>query len=364
MSATAPATDDASQPRTNTNPFSPQQSSGDSSSDIETGGVVLAPFSFERLTLRKEDVVISDPVFGVKTAPGHLEQTYVGHFDWLESWFPHDPQHITLKYDMKGVQRRFSIPEAILVKNFGYFSSSLRYGAEGLRESALREFCFPDTEAAAMGLIISFLMTGTFPQHHMAEVQPMAQLIGDFITAYRVASYLDLRCRERFNYAVCLRLRQILLADRQVLSKANIGQLYNFVEGRQVDNNYKDLRTVVAQAAVKPWMQSWMGKSAQDTRTSASTISCSMAFDETCGKDPKAWATIVNHYLDLIGNSKGFAADVMRQTQKTMQGAKRINKVAIAQDGPNKKIHTLPVHADCVTYRDPLPVGKEQTFTI
>lgn len=219
----------------------------------------------------------------------------------------------------------FSISREILVQNFGYFASAFD---AGLKEAIEREFIIAPKEIGAFGLMISFLMTGTFPHHPDEHLHTTHAIIRDSITAYRMSDYMKLQCMERFNRAVCLRLRQVLLTDRGALTAAHVGQLYNFVREAPSRDYYKDLVNVFAHAAVKPCLHSWMA-GAQPT-----SISCSVAFDEHCGKNPKEWAKIVEHYVAMVKNHTFFARDVHSQMMKTMATGRRLNRVIPGKSAP------------------------------
>ncbi|KAK2042786.1 hypothetical protein LZ31DRAFT_596101 [Colletotrichum somersetense] len=324
----------------------------------------LALVGFHRLTLGKNDFNISDAAIEFKTAPGHMETTYVGHYSWLASWFPYNPAHVTIYFISSTESQCFSIPEAILVQNFEYFQVALKIKPSGLewKEHAEREFKLQRNEAGAFGLIISFLLTGAFPQHPDPKLQPAHGMIDDFITAIRLSDYTGLRCHERFVHAICLRVRQLLLEDRKALHPVHISKLYNLAAS--YPQHLQELAKVFAQAAVKPWMHCWMAKS-----TKLVTVSRSVAYDELCGTDPDDWRLVVKHYIHLIDHNDKFAVEVAKQVRKTMEESKRLNSIASAtQDGANKTIYKLPEHVDYVTYRDPLVpcVGgvKTQLFTI
>lgn len=263
-----------------------------------------------------------------------------------------------------------------MAENFGYFATAFN---AGLKEAVERKFIITPKEIGAFGLMMSFLMTGTFPQHPDELIHTTHAIIRDSIIAYRQSDYLKLKCMERFNRAICLRLRQVLLANRGALRAAHVGQLYNFVRDAPSRDYYKDLVNVFAQAAVKPCLHGWM------VGAQSSSVSCSVAFDEHCGKDPKEWVKIVDHYVFMVKNHNFFARDVQAQMMKTMATGRRLNRVipgksafhlyiafvivpatnnTLAQEGVNKKIHNMPAGVDYVTYRDPLPEGKAQIFTI
>ncbi|KAK1974026.1 hypothetical protein LZ30DRAFT_433341 [Colletotrichum cereale] len=323
----------------------------------------LAQIGFHRLACGKNDFDVSDAVIEVKTAPGHMEETYVGHHSWLASWFPYNPAHITIYFISHMEKHRFSIPEAILVQNFEYFQVALRIKPSGLewKEQAEREFKLQRNEADAFGFIVSFLLTGTFPQHPDSNIQSAHGMIDDFITAIRLSDYTGLRCHDRFVHAICLRVRQLLVQDRKALQTVHIGKLYNLAAS--YPQHLQELGKVFAQAAVKPWMHCWMAKSTKPT------ISRSVAYDEFRGTDPDEWRLVVKHYMHLIDHNHNFAVDVAKQVRKTMEESKRLNSIAPAtQDGANKTIHKLPEHVDYVTFRDPLIPGegkmKAQLFTI
>ncbi|KAK1586116.1 uncharacterized protein LY79DRAFT_634012 [Colletotrichum navitas] len=324
----------------------------------------LARIGFHRLALGKNDFDISDTAIDFKTAPGHMETTYVGHYSWLASWFPYNPNHITIYFISNTESQSFSIPETILVQNFEYFQVALKIKPSELewKEQAEREFKLQRNEAGAFGLIISFLLTGTFPQHPDPKIRSAHGMIDDFITAIRLSDYTGLRCHDRFVHALCLRVRQLLLEDRTALQTAHIGKLYNLAAN--YPQHLRELAKVFAQAAVKPWMHCWMAKS-----TKPATISRSVAYDELCGTDPDEWRRVIKHYIHLVDHNHNFAVDVAKQVRKTMEESKRLNSIASAtQDGANKTIHKLPEHVDYVTYRDPLVPGegkvKTQLFTI
>ncbi|KAF4917895.1 hypothetical protein CGCVW01_v009387 [Colletotrichum viniferum] len=322
------------------------------------GGLTLGlkpPPSFKMVKLQKEDFVTTEAVFDVKTAPGCYEDTYVGHHQWLEHWFPYNPDLITLSVKYGTHMCTFSISRGILVQNFGYFATAFD---AGLKEAVERQFTIAPKEIGAFGLMISFLMTGTFPQHPDEQLHTTHAIIRDSITAYRMSDYMKLHCMERFNHAVCLRLRQVLLADREALTAAHVGQLYNFVREAPHQDYYRDIISVFAQAAVKPCLHGWMA-GAQPT-----SVLCSVAFDEHCGKDPKRWMKVVAHYVSMTRNHTFFARDVQAQTMKTMAMGRRLNRIVPAREGLNKKIHHIPSGVDYVTYRDPLPEGTVQLFTI
>ncbi|KAK1999620.1 hypothetical protein LX36DRAFT_471807 [Colletotrichum falcatum] len=324
----------------------------------------IAHTGFHRVVLGKDDFNIRGAAIEFKTAPGHMEETYVGHHSWLASWFPYNPAHVTI-YSISNTEKySFSIPEAILVQNFEYFQVALRIKPSELewKEQAEREFKIQRNEAGAFGLIISFLLTGTFPQHPDPKVRSAHDMIDDFITAIRLSDYTGLRCHDRFVRAICLRVRQLLLEDRKALRAAHIGKLYNLVASYPLC--LQELAKVFAQAAVKPWMHCWMAKS-----NKPATISRSVAYDDFCGTNPEEWRLVVKHYIHLVDNNHNFAADVAKQVRKTMEESKRLNAIAPAtQDGANKTVHKLPEHVDYVTYRDPLVPGeagvKAQLFTI
>lgn len=95
------------------------------------------------------------------------------------------------------------------------------------KEEAGRELVLDRRDAAAVGTILVFLMFGSFPQHPDPKVQSTSQMIDDLIDAYRMSDYLRLRRLNHLNRAVCLRLRQLLLADRKALRPAHLGKLAN-----------------------------------------------------------------------------------------------------------------------------------------
>ncbi|KAK2008044.1 hypothetical protein LZ32DRAFT_30565 [Colletotrichum eremochloae] len=362
MSTPVGAVDVASAPALNSETDSAQSPLVPALSDeMKTG---LAGIGFHRLALSKNDFDVSDAAIKFKTAPGHMEATYVGHYSWLESWFPYNPAHITIYFISDMEKYSFSIPEAILVQNFEYFQVALRIKPSGLewKEQAEREFKLQRNEASAFGLVISFLLTGTFPQHPDPNIRSAHGMIDDFITAIRLSDYMGLRCHDRFVHAVCLRVRQLLLEDRKALQTVHIGKLYNLAAS--YPRYLQELAKVFAQAAVKPWMHCWMARSIKPA-----TISRSVAYDELCGSDPDEWRLVVKHYIHLIDHNHNYAVDVAKQVRKTMEESKRLNSIASAtQDGANKTIHKLPEHVDYVTYRDPLVPGegkvKAQLFTI
>ncbi|KAJ0382028.1 hypothetical protein COL922a_013362 [Colletotrichum nupharicola] len=341
------------------------------------GGLTLGfkhPPSFQMVKAQKDDFVITEAVFDVKaskipstsgnlshdqsssqTAPGYPEEDYVGSHRWLEHWFPFNPELVTISVGDGKSSCEFSIARTILAENFGYFATAFN---AGLKEAIERKFIIAPKEIGAFGLMMSFLMTGTFPQHPDELIHTTHAIIRDSIIAYRQSDYLKLKCMERFNRAVCLRLPQVLLANRGALRAAHVGQLYNSVRDAPSRDYYKDLVNVFAQAAVKPCLHGWM------LGAQSSSVSCSVAFDEHCGKDPKEWVKVVEYYVFMVKNHNFFARDVQAQMMKTMATGRRLNRVIPAQEGVNKKIHNMPAGVDYVTYRDPLPEGKAQIFTI
>lgn len=193
------------------------------------------------------------------------------------------------------------------------------------KEQIERKFEWGHNEAGAFGLLMSFLLTGTFPQHPDPNVRSAAGMIDDFIMAIRLSDYTGLRCHERFVHAVCLRVRQLLLEDRKALQPVHVGKLYNLAADKRYD--FEELVKVFAQAAVKPWMHCWMAKSTKPT------IVRSVAYDDHCGIDADEWRLVVKHYVHLVDRSEKFAVDVAKQVRRTMEGSKRLNSVASGKRG-------------------------------
>ncbi|KAF6803597.1 hypothetical protein CSOJ01_10785 [Colletotrichum sojae] len=304
--------------------------------------------------IEKNDFVITNAVFDFKVAPMHMEGTHVGAHDWFASWFPYNPQHITIT---DGHNFRFSIPEAILVDNFYPFARLSWSGR--WKEAADRQVVFQhSSDVVAIGTIIVFLMFGTFPEHPDYNVQRPHKIIDDLIGAYYLSGVLAVNRMNHVNRAVCLRLRQLLLANRHALQGYHLDELHNLTnEHRHGINYYGELWDVFAQAAVKPWMHSWMENSAG---SSFPTFEHSSALDacEQCGMKPTSWADVVSHYLSLTLHNAPYALSVMGQTGFA-------NKL-VARGGKNEGIDKLPQTIDHVTYRDPLsgPKVKAHIFTI
>ncbi|KAK1450249.1 hypothetical protein CMEL01_07585 [Colletotrichum melonis] len=199
-----------------------------------------------------------------------------------------------------------------------------------------REYEFLSEDADAFGLIMSSLMTGTFPNHPHASVRSASDMITEFIYAGELSFKLGLRCIKRFRCAVSLHLRQLLLEDRTALLERHIASL-----------------------PVEP-VDLCPGSAKFDT-----------IWD---GDDPEEWSIIVKHCLGLIGQSERFKADVRGYMIQTLENRTKFSSV-IAEASRHPVTLLIPgsplppVAWSFVTYRysDPLvPAGgkvKAQRFT-
>ncbi|KAK1487366.1 hypothetical protein CTAM01_11823 [Colletotrichum tamarilloi] len=149
-----------------------------------------------------------------------------------------------------------------------------------------REYEFLSEDADASGLIMSFLMTGTFPKHPHASVRSTSDMTTEFIYAGELSFKLGLRCIKRFRCAVSLHLRQLLLEDRTALLERHITSLYKLLARR------------------------------------------SAKFDTIWdGDDPEEWSIIVKHCLGLIGQSERFKADVRWYMIQTLENRTKFSSV-------------------------------------
>ncbi|OHF03559.1 hypothetical protein CORC01_01278 [Colletotrichum orchidophilum] len=106
-----------------------------------------------------EEMKLTEATFDVKTAPGYMENTYVGHHSWLASWFPYNPEHITIYLGSGADDIRCSIPEPIIVESFSYLAACCKAPISREGHETGRVFEINRDEANAFGLIMSFLMT-------------------------------------------------------------------------------------------------------------------------------------------------------------------------------------------------------------
>ncbi|KAF4777487.1 hypothetical protein HER10_EVM0002540 [Colletotrichum scovillei] len=281
-----------------------------------------------------------------------MENTYVGHLSWLISWFPHNAEHLTIHFTSATERTRFSIPEPIIARNFERFPDfGLGRDPWKERQPLPREYEFLYEDADAFGFIMSFLMTGNVPQHPHARVRSASDTITELIHAGELSFKLGLRCIVRFNRAVSLQLRQLLLEDRTALRER--------------------LRQVIAQAMVKPWLRHLDISPIEPVDLCPGSANIDKEWDDD---DPEEWSIIIKHCLDLIGKSERFKADVRWYMIQTLENRTKFSSViADASRHPVTSIipgsPLPPVSWSFVTYHysDPLvPAGgkvKAQRFT-
>ncbi|KXH49377.1 hypothetical protein CSIM01_11922 [Colletotrichum simmondsii] len=322
----------------------------------------------ERIGPDTGDLKLSAASFDAKTSPGHMENTYVGHLSWLVSLFPYNAEHFTIYFTSATERIRFSVPQTIVAQNSHNFPVfSLGRDPWIGRQPLPREYEFLFEDADAFGFIMSFLMTGTLPQHPHRSASDM---ITEFIHAGELSFKLGLRCIKRFRRAVSLHLRQLLLEDRTALRERHIASLYKLLARRRLCAPW-GFRQVFAQAMVKPWLRHLDISPVEPVDLCPGSAKIDTIWD---GDDPEEWLIIIKHCLGLIGKSERFKADVRWHIMQTLEGRKKSSSViADASRHPVTSIipgsSLPPVGRSFVTYHysDPLvPAGgkvKAQRFT-
>ncbi|EXF74743.1 hypothetical protein CFIO01_05413 [Colletotrichum fioriniae PJ7] len=188
-------------------------------------------------------------------SPGYIENPYVGSLSWLVSWFPYNVEHLTIYFAPDTNQIRFSIPKPIIAQNFENFSD-FRLERHYWKKIKPRPYLYElsSEDADAFGLIMGFLMTGTFHQHPQTRVRSVSHSIDEFIHAGELSIRLGLRCIVHFIRAVSLHLRQLLLEDWTALLEGHISSLYDFFDfsDERSTRAFRKIREVFAHAMVKP----------------------------------------------------------------------------------------------------------------
>ncbi|KXH49618.1 hypothetical protein CNYM01_07611 [Colletotrichum nymphaeae SA-01] len=278
----------------------------------------------ERIGPDTESLKLSAASFDVKTSPGHMENTYVGHISWLVSWFPYNAEHLTIYFTSATERIRFSIPEPIVAQNFHNFPIfSLGRDLWQKEQPLPREYEFLREDADAFGLITSFLMTGTFPQHPHARVRSASDMITELIHAGELSFKLGLRCEVRFNRAVSLQLRQLLLEDRTTLRESHIARLNKLLARHKLSIPW-GFRQVFAQAMVKPWLRHLDISPVEPVDLCPGSAKIDTIWN---GDDPEEWSIIIKHCLGLIGQSERFRADVRWHMIQTLEDRKKSSPV-------------------------------------
>ncbi|KAK1725024.1 uncharacterized protein BDZ83DRAFT_315660 [Colletotrichum acutatum] len=168
---------------------------------------------------------------------------------------------------------------------------------------------------------MSFLMTGTFPQHPHARVRSVSDMITAFIHANELSFKLGFRCIVRFRRAVSLHLRQLLLEDRRALLERHIDNLYKLLAQRKRCAPW-GFRHAFAQAMVKPWLRHLDISPVEPVDPCPGSARLDTIWD---GADPEEWPIIIKHCLDLIGKSQHFKADVRWHMVQTLKNRTKIS---------------------------------------
>ncbi|KAK1466524.1 hypothetical protein CCUS01_07345 [Colletotrichum cuscutae] len=236
-----------------------------------------------------------------------------------------------------------------------------------------REYQSLSEDADAFGLIMSSLMTGTFPKHPYASVRSASDMTTELIYAGELSFKLGLRCIKRFRCAVSLHLRQLLLEDRTALLERQIASLYKLLARRELCALW-GFRQMFAQAMVKPWLRHLDISPVEPVDLCPGSAKFDTIWD---GDDPEEWSIIVKHCLGLIGQSQRFKADVRWYMIQTLENRTKFSSVIADELKASRHPVTLPIPGSplppvtwsFVTYRysDPLvPAGskvKAQRFT-